>query len=64
MEVFRAKEVDLNTTRKGKRKINLDDNWEPSQDNQEKKLAIDSKIEARGRITRASQRRRTRSTRT
>jgi hypothetical protein len=63
IEVFMAKEVDMKTTRKGKRKMDSDDNWEPSQDNQEKKLAIDSEIEAGGRITHPSQRRCTRSTR-
>jgi len=63
MEVLKAKQVDLKNTRKGKRKIDSDDNWEPSQDNEEKKLAIDSEIEAGGRITRPSQRRFTRSSR-
>ena len=62
IEVLTAKEVDLNSTRKGKRKIDSDDNWEPSQDHQEKKFAIDSEIEAGGRITHPSQRRCTRST--
>jgi len=61
MEVFKAKEVDTDRSRKGKRKANEDDNWEPSQDHVEKKLAIDSEVEAGGRITHDSQRRRTRS---
>jgi len=33
IEVFMAKMVDLKTTHNGKRKIELDDNWELSQDN-------------------------------
>ena len=64
MEVLSTKEVDLNSTRKGKRKIDSDDNWEPSQDHQEKKFAIDSEIEASGRITHPSQHRYTCSTHT
>jgi hypothetical protein len=37
MEVLKAKQVDLKNTSKEKRKIDSDDNWEPSQDNEEKK---------------------------
>lgn len=47
----------MDRSRKGKRKIDEDDNWEPSQDNVEKKLAIDSDVEAGGRITHDCQRR-------
>ena len=50
IEVLSGKEMDLNSTRKEKRKIDSDDNWEPSQHHQEKKFAIDFEIEVGGRI--------------
>jgi len=55
MKVLMAKQVDFKTIRKGKQKMDSDDNWEPSQDNQGKKLAIDYEIEAGNRITCPSQ---------